>query len=466
MEEGPSRKLAVILHADVVGSTSLVQANETLAHERIRDAFQRFSEAISARGGTAHEVRGDALVAEFPSASDAVEAALKFQADNTTFLKGLADDVKPVVRMGIAMGEVVVADDTVTGEAVVLAQRLEQLAEPGGVCIQGIAQGTMPRRLPYVYESLGERELKGFGEPVRAFVVRRALQDVETEPDTAAQAGANTLKSAERPSIAVLPFESNGEPELADGLTNDLITDLGKFGRFAVAAPHSTLVYKGQAATVLKVARELSVDYVLEGRVQWSGNRARISAQLSDGTSGQQVWAERYNREVEDIFDLQDELVSLVSASVAHKLDTLEANRTTQSASASKSARDLYASGREIFFARTRESNLTAAQLLVEAIELDQNFGRAYGFLGWIHAHDYRYGWSGDPEGSLDLALELALKGFSLDPTDYESHWRLGVAYLHRKDFEKALLEYDKAKVLNPSKRSFYGVVLGGVEGS
>jgi class 3 adenylate cyclase len=166
-----SRKLAVLLHADIIGSTSLVQKNETLAHERIQDTFRQFSETISSYGGVALEIRGDALVAEFTKVSDAVSASLAFQATNTTLNQQLADDIRPVLRIGIAMGEVVIADNTVTGEGIVLAQRLEQLAKPGGVCIQGAAYETLPKRLPFEYENLGEQQVKGFDQPVRVYPV-------------------------------------------------------------------------------------------------------------------------------------------------------------------------------------------------------------------------------------------------------------------------------------------------------
>jgi adenylate cyclase len=171
MEEGLSRKLAVLLHADVVGSTALVQSNEILAHQRIQDTFRRFSETIVSHGGTAHEIRGDAIVAEFTKASDAVSASLAFQEANRAHNDDLPDEICPIVRVGIALGEVVVANNTVTGEGIVLAQRLEQLAEPGGVCIQDAAYQTVPKRLSFKYASLGERELKGFDERVRAYSV-------------------------------------------------------------------------------------------------------------------------------------------------------------------------------------------------------------------------------------------------------------------------------------------------------
>ena len=171
MTSEPTRKLAVLLHADVIGSTALVQLNETVAHERIRDAFKRFSKTITVHNGIAHEIRGDALVAEFSKASDAVTAALEFQTANSANNEMLSDKIRPELRVGIAMGEVVVADNTVTGEGIVLAQRLEQLAESGCVCVQGAAYETMPKRLPFDCENLGERELKGFSEPVRVYAV-------------------------------------------------------------------------------------------------------------------------------------------------------------------------------------------------------------------------------------------------------------------------------------------------------
>jgi adenylate cyclase len=214
VSEEPTRKLAVLLHADVVGSTALVQKNETLAHQRMQDTFRRFSEAIVTHGGIAHEIRGDALVAEFPKASDAVAAAVDFQRTNTDHNNGLGDDVLAVVRVGIAMGEAVVADNTVTGEGIVLAQRLEQLAEPGGVCIQDAAYQTVPKRLPFVYENLGENRLKGFDDPVRALAVRPQTEASTAQHSSQSIEDAVTLELPDKPSIAVLPFTNmSGDPE-------------------------------------------------------------------------------------------------------------------------------------------------------------------------------------------------------------------------------------------------------------
>ncbi len=279
MKKRPQRQLAVILHADVVGSTTLVQRDETLAHERMQDAFRRFSLTIEAYDGVAHELRGDALVAELKRASDAVSAALAFQAGNAEFNTALEDDIQPQLRVGISMGEVVIADNTVTGAGVVLAQRLEQLAQSGGVCIQGAAYETVPQRFPFDFESLGEQTLKGFEQPVRAFTVSLRPGEHVPEPYATPIAASQTpngsapaqpaLELSDRPSIVVLPFiNMSGDPEqeyFADGITEDIITELSRFRSIAVISRTSAFAFKGKAVPVQEIGKELGVAYVLEG---------------------------------------------------------------------------------------------------------------------------------------------------------------------------------------------------------
>jgi len=200
----------------VIGSTALVQLNETVAHDRLQDAFQRFSRTITRHNGTTQEIRGDALVAEFSRASDAVTAALEFQSANTIYNEAISDEIRPELRVGVAMGEVVIADNTVTGEGIVLAQRLEQLAGSGGVVVQGSVSETVPARMPFEFESLGEMNLKGFDHPFRAFAVRLRPGEELPEPETDAtpkSAKPKCLEVPDKPSIAVLPFTNmSGDP--------------------------------------------------------------------------------------------------------------------------------------------------------------------------------------------------------------------------------------------------------------
>ena len=262
-----SGKLAVILHADIAGSTALVQLDEKLAHERIQDAFGRFSETIEKYQGQVRELRGDALLADFERPSDAVTAALAFQAEHTSYIEQLIDDIRPVARIGIAMGEVIIADNTVTCSGVVLAQRVEQLSEPGGVCITAAIHEGLPKRLPFNQADMGERQVKGFDEPVRVYAVSLKPGGVISSPEALAQTESVAPALPEKPSIAVLPFDNmSGDSEqdfFADGISEDLITALSKIHWFFVIARNSSFTYKGRAVDVTRVAGELGVRYVI-----------------------------------------------------------------------------------------------------------------------------------------------------------------------------------------------------------
>jgi class 3 adenylate cyclase len=340
-----SRKLAVILHADVVGSTALVQKDETIAHKRIQDTFQRFSETIINHGGIAHEIRGDALVAEFAKASDAVSASLAFQVANATHNEQLSDDIRPVLRIGISMGEVVVADNTLTGEGVVLAQRLEQLAEQGGICIQGAAYETLPKRLPFEYRSLGDQRVKGFAEPVRVFAVQ--LKPGEQIPD---------LESR----VVVSEFGASG--------------DQGLF----VIARNSSFAYKNRSVDIRQIAHELGVRYVLEGSVRKGGNRVRISCQLIDASNGSHIWADRFDGTLEDVFDLQDQVTINVVGTIEPKLKAAEIERSRRKRPENLQAYDLLLQALPHLYAFRPETNAMAVQLLEQAAHIETQWPFSY----------------------------------------------------------------------------------------
>ena len=423
MAHTPSRKLAVILHADVVGSTTLVHRNETLAHQRIQDVFRRFSKTIEVYGGVAHELRGDALVAEFDRASDAVAASLAFQTENTQFNSTVDDGIQPRLRIGVAMGEVVIADNTITGDGVVLAQRLEQLADSGGVCIQDAAYQTVPKRLPFEYENLGEQELKGFEEPLRVFAVSLTSGVRVPSPERRgivgrvgwsilAGAGVAVLvvvggvlawwqpwvlreepASVERmafplpdkPSIAVLPFTNmSGDSEqeyFVDGMTEDLITDLSKLSGLFVIARNSTFTYKGKSVKVQQVAEELGVRYVLEGSVRRADDQVRINAQLIDATTGGHLWAERYDGSLANVFALQDKVTERIVGALAIELTPQETQRIGRIGTDNIAAHDAYLLGLSFYYRRTPKNNAQAAVYFEQAIELDPEYSVAYAAL-------------------------------------------------------------------------------------
>ena len=463
MEKDPqSRKLAVILHADVVGSTSLVQLNESIAHDRIQAAFRNFSETIGAYGGSTHEIRGDALVAEFERASDAVTAALAFQAQNEEVNARFDDDIRPQLRIGIGLSEVIIADGTVTGAGVVLAQRLEQLAEPGGVVVQGSIVETVPVRLPFVFESLGEHELKGFNQPTRAFAASLHAGKELPAPETMARlqpAKPEPLEIPDKPSIAVLAFENlSGDPEqeyLSDGISDSIITGLSRFSGLFVIARQSSFSYKKQAASIQEIASSLGVQYVLEGSVQRSSNRVRVNAKLIDAITGHHLWAQQYDRQWEDIFELQDDITRLVVANIGSFEGPLE--KATRAQIKQKPPDDLKAYdylllGRERFFLVIREENAAARELFQKAVEVEPGYSLGHTWIAWTHIVDRDFGWCEDPAVSLQLGLEHGQQAVALDNTEAEAHWVLGMALTNSRNRQQnAIAEFERALSLSPN---------------
>jgi TolB-like protein/class 3 adenylate cyclase len=495
--EQQQRQLAVILHADIEGSTALVRHDETLAHERITDAFNRFSETIERYGGRVHEVRGDALVAEFARASDAVCAALAFQRSQATHRAALSDEIATTIRIGISLGEVVFADGTVTGAGVVLAQRVEQLAEPDGVCITGAIHEAVPERMPFDQESLGEQAVKGFDEPVRVYAVR--MRDGAELPEPTAIPVRRKIQTArwitaiaavilvagggllawwqlwqpreepasvermafplpDRPSIAVLPFDNlSGDPQrhrLVDGITEDIITSLSRFREFFVIARNSTFVYKDKPTDVRQIARELGVQYVLEGSLQIEGDRVRITAQLIDAINGNHVWAERYDRQLEDVFAIQDEVTDAIVGSLGGQHGAVARSRreTARREPADRlQAYETYALGVELKHHRTEADNRKARELFEKAIELDPNFTRAYIGLAQIHGDTIDFGWAQSRQVALQHMVTAARKALSLDPYESQAHYRIGLYYLYQNDFQQALVQHEQAIELNPN---------------
>ena len=463
-KEHLARKLAVILHADVVGSTALVQKNETLAHERIRDAFRQFSDTISAYAGATRELRGDALVAEFERASDAVTAALVFQALNAEANAALGDEIQPHLRIGISLGEVIIADNTVTGAGVVLAQRLEQLASPGGIVVQGALSETVPTRMPFDFESLGEHELKGFELPVRAFSVSLRAGESAPAPENLVSRGESVVSGsppkqhagseAGKPSIAVLPFKNmSGDADqeyFSDGISEDIITELSRFHDLFVIARHSSFSFKNQALDVAAIGEQLGVQYLVEGSIRKSAGRVRITAQLIEVATGSQIWADRYDRELEDIFAVQDEVVRTITATLVGKVGLAHRNRVQSKLPSSMDAYDWFVQGRELYSETTLDGNCEAIAMFEKAVALDPGFAAAYALLAQTYLRDWITFWQEIPEQSYRKVWENARKSVELDDTDSVTQASLGYAYLFEGDHDQAAVHLNRALELNP----------------
>ncbi|MFC1560479.1 tetratricopeptide repeat protein [Pseudomonadota bacterium] len=432
-----SSKFAVILHADVAGSTALVQQDEQLAHERIQDAFHRFSETIEKYQGHILELRGDALLAQFERPSDAVAATLAFQSDHTYLISRLKDDLRPTIRVGIAMGEVVIADNTVTGSGVVLAQRVEQLTDPGGVCITAALHESLPKRMPFNLENLGEQVLKGFDDPVRVYRVeltagqsipapeqdnqRKLSQKISNwliativvalvtvgggyywfkgliPQEETASVELMAYPLPDKPSIAVLPFSNLSDDKqqeyFADGMTEDLITDISKISGLFVIARNSVFTYKGKAVKVRQVAEDLGVRYVMEGSVRRVDNQVRINAQLIDTTTGGHLWAERYDGSLDDVFSMQDKIIQKIVASLSVTLVEQEQDIQVQAEVSNTEAHDAFLRGWERYRQGTPDDFGKSVSFFELAIELDPDYAQAHAALAAVYWDIFSKGW-------------------------------------------------------------------------
>jgi len=497
-----SGQLAVILHADVAGSTQLVQQNEQLAHERIQDAFRRFSDTIGKYHGRVQELRGDALLAEFERASDAVTAALSFQSDHHDHLDKYKDDSQPNIRVGIALGEVVIADSTITGAGVVLAQRVEQLAEPGGLCITSAIHEALPNRMPFTFESLGEQALKGFDDYVRVYRVQLSVGESVPPPQQKShrqsspgnwqqttliavvvvlvalaigywfnsslpQEDLASIKDMafplpDKPSIAVLPFTNmSDDPKqeyFVDGMTEDLITDLSKLSGLFVIARNSVFTYKGKAVKVRQVAEELGVRYVMEGSVRRVGNQVRINAQLIDATTGGHIWAERYDSSLNDVFALQDRVTRSIVTALAVNLTAGEKDRQASKETDSPEAYDAFLRGWAHYLLHTPDDFANAIPYFENAIELDPSYGRAHAALAAVYWGSMSNLWANRFGVSNNEAFEKAkrhLEEALKHPTPFAYRIAANI-HDHGQRWDEALAEAKRAIALDANDPDGY----------
>jgi adenylate cyclase len=450
------RKLTAILSADVKGYSRLMGEDEEATIRTLTAYRAVMTTRIQQQRGRVVDAPGDNLLAEFASAVDAVQCALEIQRELKARNAALPAERKMEFRIGLNVGDVVVEGERIYGDGVNIAARLESLAEPGGICISGTVYDQIKNKLSLEYDSLGAQAVKNIAEPVRVYRVQ--MKPKAVVPTTSPEQG-STLALPDKPSIAVLPFTNmSGDPEqeyFSDGMTEDLITDLSKLSGLFVIARNSVFTYKGKAVEVGEVSRKLGVRYLVEGSVRKAGNRVRINAQLVDATTGGHLWAERYDRELQDIFALQDEVTQKIVFALKIQLTPEEQVRFRQAPTNNLDAYDSFLRGQAYRWRLTREANIQARQLLEKAIELDPQYAGAYAVLSWIYLVELGLQGSQDPQ-LLAQAFAVAQRAVVLDDSLPLAHTMLGVAYLWQKQHAQAIAEGEKAITLGPNYAEGY----------
>ena len=452
---GPERRLAAVLAADMVGYSRLMEVDERGTLARLKThRLELIDPAITKNHGRIIKTTGDGMLVEFRSVVDAVMCATEVQRR----MAGRNADVSPArwiqFRIGINLGDVIVEDDDIFGDGVNVAARLEMLAEPGGICVSAAVRDQVDHRLDDIaFEDLGAKTVKNISRPIHVFRVR-------FEPASKAAPGAQDAAVvanavAKKPSIAVLPLVNmSGDPEqefFADGLSEDIITELSRFRDLLVISRNSTFVHKGKAVKVQEVAREFGVDYVLEGSVRKAGDRVRVTVQLIDAETDRHIWAERYDRQLEDIFAIQDEMTRAIVATLPGRVEAATHDRAKRKRTDNLAAYECVLAAKVLHHRSVREDNAQARRLLDRALELDANYAHAHAWKACVLGQTWIYGWCEDADAALRQVvaeLEIAL---ALDDNDSDVHRILAAVNLTRDDHDKAAYHQERALALNPN---------------
>jgi adenylate cyclase len=439
--------LTAILSADVKGYSRLMGENELSTVETLKGCREIIGNLVMGYQGRVIDSPGDNILSEFSSVVDAVECGVKIQEELKRKNAELPEHRRMEFRIGVNLGDVLEDEGRIYGDGVNVAARLEGLAEGGVVCISGTVYDQIEGKVALGLKYLGEKSVKNIKKPVRVY---RVIMETKT-----GSALSEDIQLPDIPSIAVLPFVNlSGDPEqeyFCDGMTEDLITDLSKISSLFVIARNSTFAYKGKPTKAQEISRELGVRFIFEGSVRKVGKRVRINAQLIDAVKGGHLWAERYDRDIQDFFALQDEITKEIVVALQVNLTHGEQVREWYKTTENFQAWSYVTKATDLFEHYTKEDNAKARMLFEQAVQLDPNYASAWIKLAWTHFIDVRIGFSKEPSESLKKAIELAKKASALDDKlpDIHSFWNS--IYFIQKQHEKAIAEGEKAIELDPN---------------
>jgi adenylate cyclase len=438
----------------MVGYSRLMEVDETGTLARLKThRIELIDPAIAKNHGRIIKTTGDGMLVEFRSVADAVLCAAEIQRRMARRNADVAPARWMQFRIGINLGDVIVEDNDIFGDGVNVAARLEMIADPGGICVSGAVRDQVGQRLDDVeFEDLGEQSVKNIARPIRVFRVR-----LDPDPRAAAEDAKDVAPSpvSKRPSIAVLPLANmSGDPEqefFADGLTEDIITELSRFRDLLVISRNSTFVHKGKAVNVREIAREFGVDYVLEGSVRKARDRVRVTVQLIDAETDRHVWAERYDRDLEDIFAIQDEMTRAIVATLPGRVEAATHDRAKRKPTDNMAAYECVLAAKVRHHRSTREDNAEAQRLLDRALALDPNYAHAHAWKACVLGQTWVYDWCADRDAVFEqVAAELEIT-LALDDNDSDVHRILAALNLNRDDHDKAAYHQERALALNPN---------------
>ena len=498
-DEGFKRKLAAILSADAVGYSRLIREDEEATIHTLTEHQEIITAQIKNHKGRVVDSPGDNVLAEFSSVVDAVRGAVQIQKEIAKQNTNLPENRQMLFRIGVNLGDIVEESERIYGDGVNIAARLESLADGGGICISRTAFDQLKGKLKVGYQYIGEHTVKNIDEPVRVYKIlmtpeaagkiigekklvpiigqrvaiaavialllvtggtliwKSYLQNSSRSVEDASKA-TMFLPLPKEPSIAVMPFDnmSNKDKQdlLSDAISESIITQLAKIPQLFVVARNSSFTYKDRPTKVQQIGRELGVRYVLEGSVRRSGNQVRVTGQLIEAATGKHLWAESYDRELKDIFAVQDEITLKIVKALGIKIALGEWAALRAPATENVDAWEAMTQAREYYDRFTKDDNALAKEFAEKALKLDPNYAVAIGFIGWMYLNEYRYGWGDEPKRSFEVAEEMAHRALAINSSTATAYALLSRIYVLRKQYEQALVAAERSIALEPNDPS------------
>jgi adenylate cyclase len=458
------RRLAAIVAADVAGYSRLMGLDEVGTAHTLREHRKVTDALVAKHGGRIVKTTGDGVLLEFPSVVDAVECAVAVQAVMTQRNEGIPQERRMLFRIGINLGDVLIEGDDILGDGVNVAARLEGIAEPGGICVSSSAHEQVRGKVLVDFADLGEQKLKNIDRPVRVYAAKSKDLGIGVP---ALHSVPEPLPLPDKPSIAVLPFQNmSGDPEqeyFADGIAEDVLTTLSKIQELMVIARNSSFVFKGQTRDIREIGRTLGVRYVLEGSVRKAGNRVRLAAQLINSLNGSHVWADRFEGDLDDVFELQDRITQDIVEALEVRLTYGEQVRVWRKRSGSPLVYEHYLKCRDLFVKFARHTHAQARIEAERALAINPTYSPALELLGYILTDQVRFGWL-DQATTYEAAVECATRDLATDPNSHLAYNTLAYIRLFQRRHDEALLAGENAIALGPNCSDAYhmaGMVRG-----